>query len=62
MHADAAERPHRFEDALVVGGDEHRRHRRGGGRAPVDVLDHRPAADVGERLARQAVTTDIWRG
>jgi len=49
----AAEGADRFENALVVGCDQHGRHRRGGGGAPVDVLDHRAAADVGERLARK---------
>jgi hypothetical protein len=40
-------------DALVVGGHDHRRNRRRRGGAPVDVLDHRPAADLRERLARE---------
>ena len=49
----AAERAHRLEDALVVGRDDDGRdpcRRRG---APVDVLDHRPPADVRECLARE---------
>ena len=36
---------------LVVGRDDHRRDRARGRGAPVDVFDHRTAADVGERLA-----------
>ena len=48
---DAAEALDGRGDPLVVGRDDHgvdAARRRG---APVDVLDHRPAGDVGERLA-----------
>ncbi len=48
-----ARRPHRVGDALVVGRD-HDRPDVGLDRAPPDMDDHRLAADVGERLARQA--------
>ncbi len=50
---DAAERLDRVDDALVVGGHHHGVDRRQGG-APVDVLDHRPAVDLGERFTGKA--------
>ena len=40
-------------DPLIVGGDDHARDRPGRGGATVDVLDHRPAGNVGERFARK---------
>jgi hypothetical protein len=47
---DPTERLHGRADALVVGGHHDRVHERRGGSPAVHVLDHRPAADVGERL------------
>ena len=50
----AAELSHRAGDAEIVGRDDDLRDACRRRRAPVDVLDHRAAADVGERLAREA--------
>ena len=60
----------RRRDPLVVGGDDDRidAARRGG--AAIDVLDHRTAGDVSERLARKTGRVvsggddgdDLWRG
>ncbi len=49
--AEAAERVDGRGNPLVVGRDEHGVDRPAPRGAPVDVLDHRPAADAGERLA-----------
>ena len=50
----AAERVHGRGDPVVVGRDEDAVDRTGVRRVPVDVLDHRPAADVRQRLGRQS--------
>ena len=39
---------------LVVGGDDHGVNAAGVGRAAIDVLDHRLAGDVGQRLSGEA--------
>ena len=45
--------PDRGGDPLVIGRHDHGIHAARGGRAPIDVLDHGTAGDVGERLARE---------
>ena len=52
QHGLAAEPAHGLDDARVVGGDDDARDRAGARRLPIDVLDHRPAGDFGQRLAR----------
>jgi hypothetical protein len=37
-------------DCRIVGRDNHRVHAVRLGRAPIHVLDHRPAGDIGERF------------
>jgi hypothetical protein len=49
-----AEPRHRRRDAQVVGGDDDARDRPARSRAPVHVLDHRTAVQVGERLSGKA--------
>jgi hypothetical protein len=44
---------HRVANAIVVGGDDDRADGAALGHAPVDVLDERATAEVGERLARE---------
>ena len=46
---------HARRDAQIVGGDDDARDDPATRRAAVDVLDHRTAVDVGERLARERV-------
>ena len=41
--------------ALVIGGHDHRVDAARGRGAAIDVLDHRPAGDIGERFARKRV-------
>jgi hypothetical protein len=50
-HRDAAELLHRRGNSFVIGGDHHRIHSASRGGASIDVLDHRPSGDVGQRLA-----------
>ena len=45
--------PDRVGNTDVVSGDDDGVHARRLGRPAVDVLDHRPAGDVDQRLARQ---------
>ena len=51
---DAAEALDGLRNPRVIGGDDHGVDARGVGGAAVDVLDHRPAGDVGERFAGKA--------
>jgi hypothetical protein len=53
-HRGAPERLDRVEHAPVVGRHEHGVDCRRGGGATIHVFDHRAAADVGQRLAREA--------
>jgi hypothetical protein len=50
---DATEPFDRGSHACVISSHDDRINGRGSGRAPVDMLDHRPAGDIGERLAGQ---------
>jgi hypothetical protein len=50
----AAELLDGHRDARVVGGDDDRVDRRRRGGPVVDVLDHRPSGQVGERFAGEA--------
>ena len=49
----AAEFSHRVGDAFIVGRDNHGVDVPGRSRAAVHVLNHRPARDISERLARK---------
>jgi len=54
----AAEALNGVENPQIVGGDDHALHRGRRSGASVDVLDHRTAVDLRERLAREACRTE----
>ena len=47
----AAETSYRLRNTFIVGGDDDRVDRSCGRRSAIHVLDHRPAGDIGKRLA-----------